>query len=141
MGIYINAFWEIKIDGQWHTYSKPNFKQDYELFAKMAGVVNIPGIDPIVPPRGLPEDVSRVVKTEAEAFKKDSFAHSWLTAEEIEELHKFHASLYRKDGKKLFLLNSEEWGYLCGHGWESFRKYRVYYPERIEDIRLVFWFM
>lgn len=57
--------------------------RDYTLFAALVGVRNDGTIEPISAPRGLPEDVSRVVYQESQSWGSDGHSHSWLTAAEL----------------------------------------------------------
>ena len=140
MGVEIKAFFEIKLNEKWYTYSQPNFKRNDELFAKMAGAVQVAGIKPIAPPRGLPDDISDVVALEEELWRREGCFYSWLNAKEIKELYDFHQQLYVEREKSIFQLNTDEWGFLCGRLWASFADHRDEFPDKIEDIRLVFWF-
>ncbi|NOY60290.1 MAG: hypothetical protein GXO75_15375 [Calditrichaeota bacterium] len=134
----IHAFFEIKLNGKWHTYSQPRLERNYQLFAKMANVRNDYDIEPISEPRGLPEDISEVVKFEAKDWRTDGHSYSWLNADEIAEVIEFHKSLFPRE--KFWEPEYYQWGFLCGNGWGHFNEYRNDYPEEIEDIHLVFWF-
>lgn len=64
----------------------------YDLFAILANVRNGrgfagcltgAGFNSIVEPRGLPDDVSDVIKSESDSWGMDGHSHSWLTLKEI----------------------------------------------------------
>src|SRR5581483_6649473 len=55
----------------------------YDLFALLADVRNRGEIEPIAPPRGLPEDVSEPVRRESDVMGADGHSHSWFTLEEL----------------------------------------------------------
>lgn len=63
--------------------------RDYELFTILAGVrqYNDKNI-PISKPRGLPHDVSDVVKAESDRWDSDGHSHSYLSYAELEEYAK-----------------------------------------------------
>ena len=112
MGCDIHAFFEVKIKGEWYCYDQPDIGRDYALFELMAGVRGDP-YKAITPPKGLPKDMSVVVKMEAMRWVEDSHSASWLSRAELKEL------------QKRLQETVPEWLYfLCDH----------------KDIRLVFWF-
>lgn len=135
MGCDVHGWFEIKINGTWYAYSQLSFNRNYDLFAKMAGVRNYNGIDPIAPPRGLPADISVVTAIYAKMWKVDGHSWSWLNAREIKELYQFHVNFSNMPRWKLV----EEWGYLFDHEWSSFIDNKCRF-EPVEDIRMVFWF-
>lgn len=57
--------------------------RDYELFTALANVRERDGIAVISEPRGLPDDVTDVVKKESDDWGIDGHSHSWLTAREL----------------------------------------------------------
>lgn len=57
--------------------------RSYELFTALAGVRNSSDVDVIDYPRGLPDDVSDIVKKESDYWGVDGHSHSWLTAREL----------------------------------------------------------
>lgn len=108
------------------------------LFAKMANVRNDGSVEPISMPKGLPKDISAVVKVEADRWKLDAHSHSYLNVDEISKIIEFHEKMVGEGDA--WKIHHFEWGYLFGNGWNSFKKYRDQYPKAVEDIRLVFWF-
>ncbi len=135
MGCDIHAHFEIKVDGVWLHWSQPNFDRDYQLFEKMAGVRGDIS-NAISPPKGFPSDASKTTRLHQEYWAADGHSHSWLGSDEIAALYEYHESIVKEGWK----LDIEQWGYLFGNDWGSFKKYPKDYPLYIQDIRLVFWF-
>ena len=103
MGCDIHLYIEILTENGWELYSHPSVKQDYELFAKMAGVRNYTEIKPISLPKGLPEDISYVVRRASEDWGSDGHSHSWLCSDEIRQLREWYDGWrYDPDGKPLW---------------------------------------
>lgn len=67
------------------TYNFISINRNYLLFAVLADVRNSYGIEPIHRPRGLPSDVSAVVKEQADNWGEDAHDHSYLTIKELAE--------------------------------------------------------
>lgn len=135
MGCDIHTHFEIKVDGEWLHYSQANIRRNYRLFEKMAGVRG-ESKNAISLPRGLPNNLSKITQLEVDYWDTDAHSHSWLSTDEIKEIHKFHEELYEEGWK----IDMEQWGYLYGNGWNDFHEFRDSYPEWVEDIRMVFWF-
>ena len=66
--------------------------RNYDLFAILAGVRNGrgfagcdmgDGFNPISDPRGLPQDVSALLKAESDNYGSDGHSHSWFTVNEL----------------------------------------------------------
>jgi hypothetical protein len=99
MGADIHMFIEYKVDdGDWqadphHVMSDEDdggyllsvsaVGRNYEIFAALAGVRG-PGPDP----RGLPDDVSAVIKAESDRIDCDGHSHSWLSLDEYKKFIK-----------------------------------------------------
>lgn len=69
--------------------------RNYELFGLLAGVRDN-SMNPIVDPRGLPEDVSKITRKEYEHWKSDLHTPSYLTYYELMKYyhnHKKHQEL------------------------------------------------
>lgn len=85
--------------------------RSYALFSLLAGVRNCGGIEQIDDRRGLPHDVSEIVKAYSDYWDTDGHSHSWYTAKE----------LFKKKYESLLSTNKEtdneelEWAYrgLC----------------------------
>jgi hypothetical protein len=71
---------------RWNTpyTSQPYRGRNYDLFALLAGVRNYNKIRPISEPKGLPEDVSRIIKAYSDDWDVDGHSHSWLTLAELQ---------------------------------------------------------
>jgi hypothetical protein len=109
MGCDIHCYAEKLINGEWkqitgfksNYYDKnssyfnderylnsphPYDGRNYSLFAFLADVRNEFGfarIEPISPPRGLPEDLSKEILNEASGWKSDGHSYSWLLLNEL----------------------------------------------------------
>lgn len=98
----------------------------------------------IVPPRGLPDDISIVTKIAANHMGVVGHTHSWLTSSEFKVIYEFHKSLYdlEKYGESVnwWKIDEDQYGYLFENGFEGFEPGSESYPKEIEDFRLVFWF-
>ena len=130
MGCDIHLHTEVKVDGVWHSYGQPRLERSYRLFEKMAGVRGLVE-NAISPPKGLPDDISVVVRLHVDDCEGSSHSHSWLGPEEIKEL-----SVWLRETNVHWPYNDLEhgWiGYLFSNSWHRF-------PDVFEDVRLVFWF-
>ena len=135
MGCDIHFHSEIKRSGKWEHYSTNNIPRHYALFSVMANVRNYPRThQPISEPKGLPEDVSELTKMCSDYFGVDGHSHSWLSAKEIVQLHKW------MDDQGPMYSHDANFPYLCGSHFDAFLKYPEEFPDEIEDVRYVFWF-
>jgi hypothetical protein len=133
---------EIKYEGHWFAFDKPKVFQNYELFAKMAGVRG--EAKPIVEPRGIPTDVSVVARIHYGAWNPDAHTPSWLTRDEVwQVIEWFRDTEIPKWGfESNRMTTSAAWfsfGFLFGDGWQT-----PIIPARyagVTDVRLVFWFV
>ncbi|MGG0757899.1 hypothetical protein [Brevibacillus laterosporus] len=57
----------------------------YVLFSLLAGVRNYYSVTPISEQKGLPEDVTQVVKEKSDEWGLDGHSHSWLSTRELVE--------------------------------------------------------
>jgi hypothetical protein len=132
MGCDIHGYIEIKIDGQWVTYSRLEIDRDYDLFGKIAGVRR-GDIEPVALPRGIPSDVAAVVNLEIARDNYHSF--TWLTLEEMEMIQMWwHECRNNKASYK------EPWGcYLFGNDF-SRRSLTEWDIPRVTDVRAIIWF-
>lgn len=142
MGCDIHLHSEIKINGRWHCYGSPNPHRNYRLFARMANVRNYGDIVPIAEPRGLPSDVSVVVKFSADDYGTDGHSHSYLTSAEIAELEQWYEAegKYPHEDKLDPFWFEKTFGFLFGNTYPGFNKYPDERPKGLEDVRFVFWF-
>jgi hypothetical protein len=85
-----------------------NDRRNYDLFAVLADVRNYNGIiTPISPPKGIPEDVSPVIREEIEYWDSDGHSHSYLTLKELKDYQKenfvkLHKGYLTDEQAKLF---------------------------------------
>lgn len=109
--------------------------RNYDVFTALAGVRNT-GVEMIDKPRGLPDDVSEVIKKFAEEYAQDGHSHSWLTAEELLKYDKRNPGIItylvkavKKRMREVF--NFSE--FFDGSRKDFYKKYG-------EQFRIVFWF-
>ena len=138
MGCDIHFHSEIKVNGEWHHYGSRYVRRWYDLFSKMADVRNVPiehedYIEPIVEPRGFPDDASVTTKLEYEFDGPDAHTPTWLTRVEAVEIIQW----YNDHSSARHGAEWEEFGYLFGNGWQDTDEPK---PEGYEDARWVFWF-
>ena len=98
-------------DGRW-----------YQLFGALAGVRDAAGAN-LYGGRGIPDDVSPVVRGHAEEWGPDGHSHSWATLEELR-----HPDLVALAD------HSDEWARM----YEGLK--RVAWSDDESRVRLVFWF-
>ena len=82
--------------------------RSYSLFTALAGVRD-DGMTPVISdPRGLPDDVSEIIKQESDDWGVDGHSHSWLTAKELfiyQNKHPFTNRHGMVDGEELLKLD------------------------------------
>lgn len=148
MGCDIHLHSEVKRNGKWEHHSEVKIERNYALFAKMANVRNWAGAKPpIVPisqPKGLPEDATELTKLHSEQYGVDGHSHSWLSAKEISELHKWlqdesiPKEWFRKDPWRF---EHENFPYFMGNHLNGFFDYPEDWDRYgVEDVRHVFFF-
>ena len=103
--------------------------RSYTLFSIMAGVRG--DETPLVPPRGLPDDVSYTVKREAEDLFSDIGWHtpSWYTLDELKKIKKIYKKTYEYKEYKFVPECLELWLHIG-----------EFYRKRGYEFRIVFWF-
>jgi hypothetical protein len=136
---------------RWEHYAHLHIMRNYDLFARMAGVRNYRGIEMMVEPRGLPEDISGVTLFDWMRARTDWHTPSWFNAKEIAQLSNWcetnlvaHPTLTTApNGSHLSRHWDLEWetrSYLFGNSYAGF----VQYPEErrpgLVDVRFIFWF-
>jgi len=103
--------------------------RNYNLFSILADVRNYRENKPISEPKGLPNDVSEIVKIENDIWESDGHSHSYFTMKELYDYHEENKSDEDTDLKNLIEV-------LEGHFKDSY-----YEKERdCEKYRIVFWF-
>ena len=99
MGYSIHLFVEVNKNGIWESVDEWNIEdkddiyveydkqfyniRNYNLFALLADVCNYHGIEPICSPKGLPLDVSDVVKVCSDLWGVNGHSHSYFTLNEL----------------------------------------------------------
>lgn len=146
MGCDIHFHTEVKIKGTWHHHSQAKLDRNYPVFAKMAGVRNGYGIEPIISPRGIPGDITLLTRIEIEKYDGDGHSHSWFGPQEIVAFHDF----FKQDGEyeKIIEMKLEGWRYehenipyFLGNHMDGFVKYPQDWERYgVEDVRYVFFF-
>ena len=107
MGCYIHAFVEVVADEDAKCFAYLNMEQNYSLFALMANVRNSFSEEcikiSVFRPKGLPRNISHQVKEKYKefGFKEDSFAHSWLTVEELKKVQKRYIVVESDEDREL----------------------------------------
>jgi hypothetical protein len=102
MSTNIRAYVEYKRLDEYSLFAQVYLEGDYELFALMANVRYEPavfsGIEPVSPPKGLPLDISKKLKLMLE--NDGGIEASWLTTEELEEVHRRYMRIPAKDASE-----------------------------------------
>ena len=140
MGCDIHAHYEIKVKGRWVYYTQANITRNYIFFAKLANVRNYFEIYYIDEPRGLPEDITELVKIHSDYMVADAHSHSCISSKEYAQVMEFVDNFDYGNDTKRSVYNWDSEPFLFGNGFESFHKYREDYPEFLEDFRFIFWF-
>lgn len=133
MGCDIHLHQEIKINDQWHHYSMPRVRRNYDLFSLMAGVRG--DLDPVVQPKGIPSNPTAITLLDYERMGVDAHTSSWLNMGEVKELYKRvrDSRDFTPREKEL-----EDFGYLFG--WEWAQECLKMTGASVSDFRWVFWF-
>jgi hypothetical protein len=143
MGCDIHMFVEVKVRGTWQLYSCPRIQRNYDLFYFLAGVRG-PRHDQNIPmgeAKGLPEDLSELVKIEYNYDQGDAHSESWLNREEIEQMCQFADKFVCKWPGQF---EHEQLGYANGNPFSSIgdgdEEDDAGHPSLYQDCRIVFWF-
>lgn len=137
MGCDIHIHAEILVGDKWLHYSLYEPTRSYRVFSKLAGVRsrwNDGGA--ISLPKGLPADISRVTRLNADLWGGDGHDHSWLSSGEVGLLGEWWC-LDRPLGDRLEG-DLCVWlgGYLFGEYWDQ----ESCSEAPCTDFRWVFWF-
>lgn len=139
MGCDIHVYVEVKINDKWYLFNQPKIDRYFELFTKMCGIKSTGEIEPISQPRGLPDDISDVVKFDYEVnWKADAHSMSWLSDKEAGEVQRW----YRERTTDVFH-KSGLFGYLFGNSIDSYidkARYKHLFDAGYQEARVVFWF-
>jgi hypothetical protein len=98
MGCDIHPYIQYKAEHEWLVGWSVEIGRNYDLFGLMAGVRG--GAEPVADVRGLPGRVAWLIDDEAFLYEDgerrldpDGHTHSWLTIDELREVHKrYHSS-------------------------------------------------
>lgn len=146
MGCDIHFHSEVKRNGVWKHHSEAKIRRNYAFFAKIANVRNyFEGlIKPISEPKGMPVDATELTRLHSEKYGTDGHSHSWLSANEISELHKWIRD--KETPEEWFGSDPWQWEhnnlpYFMGNHLSGFVDYPEDWAEYgIEDVRYVFFF-
>jgi hypothetical protein len=107
--------------------------RDYELFSTLAGVRKGFGAGPqFSEPRGLPDDVSDMVRSESDRWDGDGHSHSYATLWELVQWKSQHPKSHTLDQFLSCLKNR-----CADELWTVPNKLT---PEQLAQFRVVFWF-
>lgn len=132
MGCDIHLHVEVRLAGEseWQHYAHPSINRNYALFGALAGVRF--GEIEHIPPRGLPNDMSRLTRWDWEAnWSGDGHTASWLHFDEFERALGRAGIDYTSFGSEGFLHTYFDFGYGLGEPDEM--------PD-VTEVRFVFWF-
>jgi len=144
MGCDIHGFIEVKHKGKWECYDKiPLRTRNYDLFSLIAGIRG--NEKPISEPKGIPEDVSEIVKAEFKSWEEDAHTPTWLSSKESNEVYKKFDKIVKRDLKNQGKEEKDAW---LVYGIDSFvyqlDTYGSYFLKenlvKYEDVRIVIWF-
>lgn len=163
----INPYYEQQDGSNEYQINEAYRHRNYTLFSILADVRNYSDNEPICEPKGLPDDVSEVVKKQSNGWGDDGHSHSFFTMQELYEYYETHktvkhSGLVDQEGAKQ--IDSGKMPAWCCQAstdesliyreWESknvvFKdfietlekhfNYRFYRKENAENFRIVFWF-
>lgn len=135
MGASIHMHIEVKKNGRWLHYSAPAINRDRTFFGMVAGLDT--GIKPVVQPKGLPDDLSKVTLACLEQDKESYKVHhaTWLDADELFDLQDALKAYHEPLGHGPLQYDLE---------YAYFNTYingnSVARPQGWDDVRLVAWF-
>lgn len=134
MGAGIHMHIEVKSNGIWYHYAAPSMFRNRVFFDLVGGIYNSEAA--IVPPRGLPEDLSFVTKHDWDQDCESYRLHhvGWLKADELLALQ---AELERK-----FKVVEDELTYDLEEGFlhTYINGNALAFHQGWDDLRFIFWF-
>ena len=136
MGASIHMHIEVKSGDTWHHYAAPHMFKDGVFFDLIAGIYD--KLQPVVPPRGLPENLSFVTQHDWDQDSKDfSRLHhaGWLSAKELVELQDRLNYIYAESTRPALSYDLET-GLL--HTYINGNALAIH--QGWDDLRLIFWF-
>lgn len=146
MGCDIHIHVEVRCNGRWEHYACPRVEPWYALFGIMAGVRI--EVDPIVPPKGVPDDMSLITRLDYEMRKAGIHTPSWFNEDEIDQLVEWLKEK-EKEAPKDYLWDDYQLEagilrgtYMFGNRLTGHKHHPdcQYMPKECDAVRLVFWF-
>lgn len=149
MGCDIYCFTEKKKKGEYVCLGKVFNSRNYSLFGFLANIRNYSKVPPLDKPRGLPQDVSSEVLSEAEKIGSDGHSYSYLT---LNELNKVDYGKTFEDRRYTKKVAENAWSGIetCEAGQGVIRTYSEFLGDSFIDElkkvtdsgaeRIVFWF-
>ena len=133
MSTSIHMHIEVKKDGQWQHYSAPSMLREGQFFDLLAGIY---GIDtPVVPVKGLPNDMSGITQYCYEMDSESYCPHhqGWLSSAELRLLQQRLRDL--NPAMDPFDVDLEGVFFHCYINGNAVSSHQGF-----EDSRLIFWF-
>ena len=89
MGCDIHGWVEVKLLDTWYPVIDISLfvHRNYDMFGCLFGVRNYCKFKPIAANRGIPDDVSELVKKEIRSWDIDGHSHTWITYREIKNIN------------------------------------------------------
>jgi hypothetical protein len=79
----ISVLLGMEISYRWISFVEVEIARNYKLFSLLADVRNINNIEPISPPRGVPDDASFFYIDRVESWSDDGHSHSYYLLSEL----------------------------------------------------------
>ena len=137
MGCDIHAYIEFKHYDKWVEWTSESIwlERDYLMFGTLAGVPRTE-VAHFIPPKGMPEDVSRAIRKQQEMWAGDGHTHSWLSTNE------YLAAMYDYIHNQMNIAIKGEGGYpgIIHQPSQTYRALGSALAGLGEDARVVFWF-
>lgn len=135
MGASIHMHIEVRSGDTWHHYAAPHMFRNGIFFDLVAGING--KLQPVVPPRGLPENLSFITRHDWEQDSKSYRLHhaGWLSAEELAELQERLKEVCGNSARSHLDYDLEE-GFL--HTYINGNALTLH--QGWNDLRFIFWF-
>lgn len=139
MGCDIYTFVEIKtnaikqgsIHKKWYPFDVIDVGRNYNLFGLLAGVRSITYM-PLIKPKGIPNDLSIILKDYYNCLKPNIFGESWFSRNELKKIIKKIHTINKK-------LDPEEKLYFISDRYYNFLE-KLILKNKIKDYRIIIWF-
>jgi len=140
-GIGVRKVKRAKSNEDYNEHPHPYTGQNYRLFSILAGVRRYDDdVEPVYPPRGIPEDACRYIKEAWKEEEGDGHTPSYLNVHEIEQAFVVRHGLLVEEHVQEEAKKDREWckDFLDG----TLKKLLLPIAEQIgkENVRIVFWF-